>query len=127
MAVLANTVYFHVSKLLLLNDLLRVNNLKLVMVSLLFFKSRFRNKGVMKKSGKRKKRNEIQCIIKVNHWRLFKLSSNNVLFMNLKKKFMITMLANLELIFLLRIIMLEAIIAIELLAIGIAIISHIQS
>ena len=30
MAVLANTVYFHVSKLLLLNDLLRVNNLKLV-------------------------------------------------------------------------------------------------
>ena len=40
---------------------------------------------------------------------------------------MITMLANLELIFLLKIIMLETIIAIELLAIGIAIISHIQS
>ena len=37
------------------------------------------------------------------------------------------MLANLELIFLLKIIMLEAIIAIELLVIGIAIISHIQS
>ena len=55
------------------------------MVSLLFFKSRFRNKGVMKKSGKRKKRNEIQCIIKVNHWRLFKLCFKNVLFMNLKK------------------------------------------
>ena len=45
----------------------------------------------------------------------------------LKKKIMITMLANLELIFLLKIIMLEAIIAVELLAIGIAIISHIQS
>ena len=80
----------------------------------------------MKKSGKRKKRNEIQCIIKVNHWRLFKLCFKNVLFMNLKK-FIITMLANLELIFLLKIIMLEAIIAIELLAIGFAIISHIQS
>ena len=40
---------------------------------------------------------------------------------------MITMLANLELIFLLKIIMLEAIITIELLAIGIAIISYIQS
>ena len=40
---------------------------------------------------------------------------------------MITMLASLELIFLLKIIVLEVIIAIELLAIGIAIISHIQS
>ena len=55
------------------------------MVSPLFFKSRFRNKGVMKKSGKRKKRNEIQCIIKINHWRLFKVCFKNVLFMNLKK------------------------------------------
>jgi hypothetical protein len=37
------------------------------------------------------------------------------------------MLASLELIFLLKIIVIEVIIAIELLAIGIAIISHIQS
>ena len=68
------------------------------MVPLLFISVGLRSEGDNEKKRKRVKRNEIQYMIKVNHWHLFKLCFKNVLFMN-RKKFMITMLANLELNF----------------------------
>ena len=63
MTVFANTVYFHISGLLMLVDFLNVNSLKLVMVSLLFVEESLRSEGDNEKKRKRVKRNEIQCMI----------------------------------------------------------------
>ena len=63
MTVFINTVYFHISKLLLLVVFFKVSNLKLVMVSPLLLSRGLRKEESNEKKRKRAKRNEIQCMI----------------------------------------------------------------
>jgi hypothetical protein len=63
MTVFINTVYFHISKLLLFVVFLRESNLKFVMVSLLLLSKGLRKEENNEKKRKRVKRNEIQCMI----------------------------------------------------------------
>jgi len=48
------------------------------MVSLLLLSRGLRKEGNNEKKRKRKKRNEIQCMILLDHYRLFKTCSNDV-------------------------------------------------
>jgi len=63
MTVFINTVYFHISKLLMLVVFLKVSSLKLVMVSPLLLSRGLRKEDNNEKKRKRAKRNEIQCMI----------------------------------------------------------------
>ena len=57
------------------------------MVSLLFQSRGLRKEEYKEKKRKREKRNEIQCMILLDHYCLFKTCSNNVLFMKRKIKY----------------------------------------
>jgi len=57
------------------------------MVSPLLISRGLRKESNNEKKRKRVKRNEIQCMILLDHYRLFKTCSNNVLFMKRKIKY----------------------------------------